>query len=148
MKASTLVDWVIVLIAISAIIILISYMGLNYTPNKVPSDMPSLGVTLAGGALAAGILKSKSRFDDSVKGSIVNYSLLGLAFTQFILVVHYNSLIWFQITIPEKLAPSIHGLVIILQTVTNFSNLGSQESDTLRSLENLSIHKEIETDKT
>ena len=148
MKASRLADWVIFSVAISAIIVLLSYMALNWTTKEVPSDMISVGVTLALGAVTAGGLKSKAKLDASAKGSFVNYSLLGLAFTQLILVVHYNSLIWAERAIPEKLAPSIHGLVVILLTVTNFSDSGYRKSDSSQPEEDLSIEQEIHIDST
>jgi len=110
--------------------------------------MISVGVTLALGAVTAGGLKSKAKLDASAKGSFVNYSLLGLAFTQLILVVHYNSLIWAERAIPEKLAPSIHGLVVILLTVTNFSDSGYRKSDSSQPEEDLSIEQEIHIDST
>jgi|GEM_PF-2697597 len=144
MKASTLADFVIVFVAISAIIILFSYTLLTWTTKEIPSDMVSVGVTLAGGAIAAGALKSKSKLDASVKGSFVNYSLMGLAVTQLLLVINYNSLIWAERLIPEKLAPSIHGLVIILLTITNFSDSGYRKSDSSQPEENaLLVDEEI-----
>lgn len=148
MKASTLADCVIVFVATSAIVILFSYMGLNWTTKQVPSDMISVGVTLALGAMTAGGLKSKAKLDVSAKGSLVNYSLLGLAFTQLILVIHYNSLIWAERLIPEKLAPSIHGLVVILLTVTNFTDSGYRKSDSSQPEEDPSVDQEIHIDST
>ncbi len=146
MKASTLADSVIVFVAASAIIILFSYAGLTWTTKEIPSDMISVGVALALGAVTAGALKSKSNLDSSAKGSFVNYSLLGLAFTQLLLVINYNSLIWAERTIPEKLAPSIHGLVVILLTVTNFSDSGYRKSDSSHPEEDESIKQEIHID--
>lgn len=147
MKASTLADIIVVFVATSAIIILFSYMGLNWTTKQVPSDMISVGVTLALGAMTAGGLKSKAKLDASAKGFFVNYSLLGLAFAQLILVIHYNSLIWVERPIPEKLAPSIHGLVIILLTVTNFRDSGYARSNTSEP-EDVLTKQEIHIDST
>ncbi|MEG3875775.1 hypothetical protein QT972_00125 [Microcoleus sp. herbarium7] len=146
MKASTLADFVIIFVAVSAIITLFSYMGLNWTIKPVPSDMISVGVTLALGAMTAGGLKSKAKLDISAKGSFVNYSLLGIAFTQLILVIHYNSLIWVERLIPDKLAPSIHGLVVILLTVTNFTDSGYKNSDFSQPKQDISIEQEIHID--
>ncbi|MEG5173270.1 hypothetical protein [Microcoleus sp. B3-D7] len=146
MKASTLADFVIVFVATSAIIILFSYILLTWTTKEIPSDMVSVGVTLAAGAVAAGALKSKSKLKGSVKGSFVNYSLMGLSVTQLFLVVNYNSLIWAERLIPEKLAPSIHGLVVILLTITKFSDSGYGEPDSSQPRERMQISQEQEID--
>lgn len=147
MKASKLADVVIVFVATSAIIILFSYTLLTWTTKEIPSDMTSVGVTLAGGAVAAGALKSKSKLDASVQGSFVNYSLMGLAFTQLLLVINYNSLIWAERAIPEKLTPSIHGLVVILLTVTNFSDSGYRKSDSSQQDEDEPINQTVHIER-
>lgn len=146
MKASTLADFVIVFVATSAIIILLSYMGLTWTTKQIPSDMASLGVTLALGAVTAGGLKSKAKLNASIKGSFVNYSLMGLATTQLFLVINYNSLIWAERVIPKELTPSIHGLVVIILTVTNFSDSGYKKSDSLQFEENKPINQPTNLD--
>lgn len=131
MKASTLADFVIVFVAISAIIILVSHMGLTWTTKEIPSGMDALGVTLAGGAVAAALRKSKAKLDNSIKGNFVNYSLMGLSTTQLFLVINYNALIWAERPISNTLSLSIHGFVIVILAVTNFGDSGYTKPESL-----------------
>lgn len=128
MKASTLADFVIVFVALSAIIVLGSYIGLTWTTKEIPPDMITMGVALASGAVAAGALKNKSQLNTRIRGSLVNYSLMGIAFTQLILVVNYNFLVWAERVIQKELIMSIHGLTTVVLTVTTFRNSGYNKS--------------------
>lgn len=124
MKASLLADYVIVSVAISAIILLFSCIGLTWTTKAIPSEMYTLISSLAMGAFSAAALKKELKSDLLIKGSFVNYALMGLATTKVFLVLNYNSLVWADRPIPKELAPLIGGLAVIVLTVTTFRNSG------------------------
>lgn len=128
MKASLLADYVIVSVALSAIILLGSYIVLSWTTKTIPSEMTTLISGLATGAFAAAALKSKLQSDSLIKGSFVNYSLMGFATTKVFLVINYSSLVWAERPIPKELAPMISALAGIVLTVTTFRNSGFSKS--------------------
>lgn len=137
MKASLLADYVIVSVATSAIILLFSCIGLTWTTKTIPSEMYTLISSLAMGAFSAAALKKELKSDLLIKGSFVNYALMGLATTKVFLVLNYNSLVWADRTIPKELGPLIGGLAVIVLTVTTFRNSGFEKPN--QDLEDLRV---------
>lgn len=122
MRASSLANYVIVCVAISAIVSALSHMGLTWTTKTIPTDTYTLWSSLAVGAVAAGLLARNLDQELLIPKTYLNYVLMGLAFTQVILTVNYHLLIWNDRTIEKELVPSIIGLSTTVLTLTNFRN--------------------------
>ena len=120
MKSSLLTDYVIVCVALSAIILLGSYIVLSWTTKVIPSEMTTLIGVLATGAFAAAGSRNNLQSDSLIKKSFVNFSLMGFATTKVFLVINYSSLVWAEKVIPKELAPMIGILAGTILTVTTF----------------------------
>ena len=131
MKASLLANYVIICVAVSAIILLASYIGLTWTIKAIPPEMTTLISSLATGAFAATTLKNKLQSDAllPLKQSTVDYVLMGLATTTVILVFNYNLLIWAERVISKELAPTIGALSTAILTATTFRDLDFDRSN-------------------
>lgn len=131
MKASLLANYVIICVAVSAIILLASYIGLTWTIKTIPPEMTTLISSLATGAFAATTLKNKLQSDVLLlsKQSTVDYVLMGLATTTVVLVCNYNLLIWAERVISKELAPTIGALSTAILTATTFRDLDFDRSN-------------------
>ncbi|MEG4406417.1 hypothetical protein [Microcoleus sp. MON2_D5] len=127
MKASLLADYIIICVALSAILLLLLCIALTWTTKTIPAEIYTLISGLAMGAFSAAALKKELKPDTLIKGSFVNYALMGLATTKVFLVFNYGSLIWAERVIPKELAPLISGLAVIVLTVTTFRNSGFEK---------------------
>ena len=131
MKSSLLTDYVIICVALSAIILLCSYIVLSWTTKTIPSEMTTLIGVLATGAFAAAGSRNDSQSDSFIKKSFVNFSLMGFATTKVFLVINYSSLVWAEKIIPRELAPTIGILAGTILTVTTFRKSEPSKSNIL-----------------
>lgn len=129
MKASSLANYIISCVSISAILSLISYIFLTQTTKIIPAEIYTLCASLAGSAVAAGLLARNLDQDLVIPKTYLNYILMGLGATLTILVMNYHWLIWTDKLVPKDLVPFI---VIFTNTVlllTNFRNSRTQKSN-------------------
>jgi len=128
MKAHSLANFVIVCVAISAILSVLSHMGLTWTDKTIPPDIYTLWSSLAVGAVAAGLLTRNLDQSLSIPKTYLNYVLMGLGITQVVFTVNYHLLIWSDRLLHKELVPAIIGLSTTVLTLTNFRNSRTRKS--------------------
>lgn len=119
-------EFVLITITFSGVFLLVSYVGLTWTPKKIPSEMLMLAITLISGASAAALKKGKlSNTETAIsKQSLRDYAFIGAATTQMILSVNYVLLISTERVIPFELSPAIGSLAAVILGFTDFGGSG------------------------
>jgi len=128
MKAHFLANFVIVCVAFSAILSILSHIGLTWTDKVIPIGMYTLWSSLAVGTVASGLLARNLDQNLLIPKTYLNYVLMGLATTQVVFTVNYHLLIWSDRLFHEGLVPAIVGLSTTVLTLTNFGNSRTQKS--------------------
>lgn len=140
MKAHLLANFVIVCVAVSAMVSVLSHMGLTWTDKVIPLDIYTLWSSLAVGTVAAGLLARNLDQSLSIPKTYLNYVLMGLATTQVVFTINYHLLVWSDRPTQAELVPAIIGLSTTVLTLTNFRNSNAKKSASLSQ-----IAEEIDT---
>lgn len=128
MKQSFLADYVIIAMAVNAILIIINCILLTLTNKIIPIELVALLGSFTGGSVVSNIFKSIGlKQEVKVKLSTVDYALMGLAVTMTITDVNYNLLIWAGREIPPQMIVAINNMVAIVLSGTPFRNSDSIE---------------------
>lgn len=117
-------EFVIITITFSGVFLLMSYVGLTWTTKTIPSEMLMLAVTLISGSSAAALKKGElSNAEVAIsKQSLRDYSFIGAATTELVLVVNYVFLIYLEKSIPIGLSPAIGVLGVAVLAFTDFGS--------------------------
>jgi hypothetical protein len=137
MKQLFLADYVIVTMATSAILIIISYMLLTWTNKTIPTDLIALLGSFGGGSVMSSVFKVTGLKQESkVKLSTVDYALVGLAIAMVTAVINYNLLIWTGREIPSQMIVAINTMVTIVVSGTTFRNSNTVKDDSIEDIDN------------
>ena len=123
MKQSFLANYVIITMAVNAILIIISYILLTWTDKKIPTELVALLGSFTGGSVVSNIFKSTGLKQElRVNLSTIDYALMGMAIAITTAVINYNLLIWADREIPSQMIVAINSMIAIVLSGTPFRN--------------------------
>lgn len=123
MKQSFLANYVIITMAVNAILIIISYILLTWTDKKIPTELVALLGSFTGGSVVSNIFKSTGLKQElRVNLSTIDYALMGMAVAITTAVINYNLLIWANREIPSQMIVAINSMIAIVLSGTTFRN--------------------------
>jgi hypothetical protein len=117
-------EFVIITTTFSGVFLLVSYVGLTWTPKTIPSEMLTLAIALISGAAGAALKKRKLSNPEIAisKQSLRDYAFMGAATTELVLATNYVFLIWLEKSVPNELSPAIGSLATIVLGFTDFGS--------------------------
>jgi len=136
MKQCSLADFVIIIMATSAILTIFSYLLLTWTDKTIPTELTAFLGSFSGGSVISGLFKStSSKQEVNVNLSVVDYALMGLALAMITAVINYNLLVWADREIPSQMVVAINSMTTIVVAGTTFRNSNTANTDRLEETE-------------